>query len=94
MDLLTRLCIMLIAGLIARHATMKIGKRLAEGKKLYIPKLCAYATAGCTAAIFKMGLKTTSLDEIVIYILFGTMWGVIVGLMLPFGKKERANASS
>lgn len=88
MDTVVRLSVMLAVGLIARHAAMAIGRRLASGSQLRIPTLCSYATAGCTAAVAKFGLSEWgALSEAFIWVGFGGVWGLVAGLMLPFGRR-------
>lgn len=96
MTVVVKLIVMLSSGLIVRHATLRIGRVMARRSTLRIPMLCGYATAGCTAGLAKLALTSwTSLSEVVVWVLFGSLWGTIAGLMLPFSvARSRARLST
>ncbi|MEW5854258.1 MAG: hypothetical protein AB2A00_36125 [Myxococcota bacterium] len=89
MDWVIKLTVMLAAGLLARHVTVRMGRRLAERSTLRIPSLCTYATAGTVAALIRGALvEVTDWHALVIALVFGTVWGIIAGLGLPFARRQ------
>jgi len=92
METVIRLTTMLVFGIVAKHAVSGLGRQWSRRSRLRIPRLCSYATAGIVAYFVKLGLQLGDLAPMLVYALFGTVWGVVVGLMLPFAKAplERA----
>lgn len=89
MDWVLRIAIMLAAGLVTRHAVLRLGRRGAARHGFRIPALCAYATAGLLAAGARAGLEAWGrLEPTVVWILFGVVWGVVAGLLLPFSRRR------
>ncbi|GMV38212.1 MAG: hypothetical protein AMXMBFR61_27200 [Fimbriimonadales bacterium] len=86
MDVIIRLATMLAFGIIAKHGVNALGRQWARRSPRRIPKLCSYATAGTVAYFVKLGLQQGDLAPMLVYAVFGTVWGIIVGLMLPFAK--------
>ena len=88
MKVLVMLAAMLGSGLLTRHVARHAGRTLATRTRLRVPVLCAYATAGCTAGLLKLALTSwTSLAEIGVWVLFGSVWGLIAGTLLPLSRR-------
>jgi hypothetical protein len=92
MMLVAKLVIMLAAGLLARHVTLHLGRALATRTRVRVPALCGYALAGCTAGLAKLALMSWApISEVVIWVAFGTIWGVVAGLVLPLARRPAAH---
>jgi len=91
MVVVLKLAVMLGAGLLARHVTFHAGRALAARTRLRVPPLCTYALAGCTAGALKLALtQWTALADVAVWLIFGTVWGVVAGLVLPLGRRQAA----
>lgn len=90
MDTLLRLCMMLGAGLVARHAVLGVGRRIATRSTVHIPRLCSFATAGIVAALVREALVLGQVEPVLTSVLFGVVWGVAVGLLLPLSRRVDA----
>jgi len=95
MTVVIKLAIMLAAGLLTRHVTLHAGRAVASRTRMRVPALCGYAVAGCTAGLLKLVLTSyTPLAEVAVWILFGAVWGVVAGLLLPLARRPGASATS
>jgi hypothetical protein len=83
-----KLAVMLAAGLLARHATLRLGRQLAARTRVRIPLLCAYATAGTLAGLAKLALTSWGeLPAALVWVLFGVLWGVLAGVLAPLDRR-------
>jgi hypothetical protein len=95
MTIALKLAVMLVAGLVARHATLRLGRQLAARTRVRVPVLCAYATAGTLAGLAKLALSASGeLPAALVWLLFGALWGVIVGLLAPLDRRPAAPRAS
>jgi hypothetical protein len=89
-----RIAVMLGVGLLFRAAALPAGRRLADRFPIRIPALLSYATAGTLAALVRVALERWStLEGVAVWIAFGSAWGLIAGLMLPFSRKLQPSAA-
>jgi len=85
-----RLLVMLASGILARAAVLPTGRTLAGRSARRIPALLSYAIAGTTAALSREALAAwAGLAGVPLWIAFGAIWGIVAGLLLPFGEKGR-----
>jgi len=88
MTTVVKLAVMLAAGLLLRHVTYHTGRALAARTRLRVPPLCGYALAGCTAGLLKLVLvQWTALADVAVWVIFGAVWGVVAGVVLPLGRR-------
>ena len=81
---------MLAVGLLARAAILPAGRRLAERFEIRIPALLSYAIAGTSAALVRLAVeKWSTLEGLPVWLIFGTAWGLVAGLLLPFARKPQ-----
>ena len=95
MEILFKLAVMLGTGLLLRHVTFHAGRALAARTRLRVPPLCGYALAGCTAGALKLALvQWTALVDVAVWVIFGAVWGVVAGLLLPLGRRRGAGSAA
>ena len=95
MEILFKLAVMLGTGLLLRHVTFHAGRALAARTRLRVPPLCGYALAGCTAGALKLALvQWTALADVAVWVIFGAVWGVVAGLLLPLGRRRGAGSAA
>jgi hypothetical protein len=95
MTLAVKLAVMLGAGLLARHATLRLGRQLAARTRLRVPLLCAYATAGTLAGLAKLSLTAWGeLPAALVWLLFGVLWGTVVGLLAPLDRRPATSSTA
>lgn len=95
MTTVVKLAVMLAAGLLLRHVTYHAGRALAARTRLRVPPLCGYALAGCTAGALKVALvQWTALADVAVWVIFGAVWGIVAGLVLPLGRRRGAAAAN
>ena len=89
MTIALKLAVMLVAGLVTRHATLRLGRQIAARTRVRVPVLCAYATAGTLAGLAKLALaEWGALPTALVWLLFGLLWGVVAGLLLPLDRRS------
>ena len=94
MATVVKLAVMLATGLLLRHMTYHAGRALAARTRLRVPPLCGYALAGCTAGALKVALvQWTALADVAVWVIFGAVWGIVAGLVLPLGRRRGAAAA-
>jgi len=90
-----KLLVMLGAGILARYVVTRVVAGRPVNGSVRIPRLVCYAAAGIAAALVRLLLEHgTGLQPMVIWVVFGAVWGVVIALLLPYSRpRDTAPAS-